>query len=350
MRRIPPPRVWLACGAGAVLAALCLAAAGAIGLGASEDLVNRAANPKIEAYEQQLTRRLDAELSRYLGRNQFVLSVKVIWNPAVMPAVQNPASSPEKQKLPGFPIFVLAPDGSQAEDSTPPITRLTVRVLLDNTLPDYYERFVRQMVPIVAGFDSRRGDEVIVVKEAFPKGSKEQQPPTLPEKDLMEKARPAVPALPGAVAPVARARSEKLDWVAGYSRWLPVSGYLFSRSHGSRLVTIRATPLPGARTYSSNVELIRQLKPEEVKGYPAGTVIAMETWAIGADYIRGAPGPIFFMKKEPPGYDPQGRDWRYAMTRSDLSVLAEGKDGQVSECRTCHLKVKAQDCVYGIDR
>ena len=350
MRRIPTPGAWLAGAAGAALAAVCLAAAGAPALGPSQDLMNRASNPKFEAYEEQLTRRIDAELSRYLGRNQYVLSVKAIFNPALVPAVQNPAQAPDTQKLPGFPVYVLAPEARQADSSTPPVTRLTVQVLLDDSLPDYYERFVRQVVPIVAGFDSRRGDEVIVVKEAFPKAKEEKQPPMLPEKELMEKAQPPAPVMSGALAPTVRAGGGKLAWGAGYGRWLPVTGYLFSLSHGSRLATIRVTPLPAARTYGRNVQELRNFRPAEVKAYPAGTEIAMETWAIGADFSRAAPGPIFFMKKEPAGYDPAGNDWRYAMTQPDLSALAEGKSGPVTECRACHLKAKDRDCVYASDR
>jgi tetratricopeptide (TPR) repeat protein len=196
-RRAQPPRgAWLAFGAGVALAAVGLAAAGAFGQGASEDLMNRVSNPKIQAYEEQLTQRINAELARYIGKNQYALSVKIIWNPDVVPVVQNPALSQDKQKLPGFPIFVRSPDSPQVEDSTPSFTRLTVRVLLDETLPEYYERFVRKLVPIVARFDSQRGDQVIVVKETFPFLNKEQQPPTLPEKELLDKVGAPAPVQP----------------------------------------------------------------------------------------------------------------------------------------------------------
>jgi tetratricopeptide (TPR) repeat protein len=180
---------------------MCLLAGGAFGQASSEDLMNRVSNPKIQAYEEQLTQRINSELSRYVGKNQYALSVKVIWNPDIVPIVQNPALSQDKQKLPGFPIFVRAPDSPQVEDSTPSFTRLTVRVLLDETLPEYYERFVRKIVPIVARFDSQRGDQVIVVKETFPFLNKEQQPPTLPEKELLDKAGMPAPAQPAPAPP-----------------------------------------------------------------------------------------------------------------------------------------------------
>jgi len=193
-----PRAAGLAFCAGAALASLLLLATQAPGQRASEELLNRVSNPKLQAYEEQLTGRINAELARYVGKNQYVLSVKVIWNAEIVPVVQNPALSQDKQKLPGFPIFVRAPDSPQVEDSTPPFSRLTVRVLLDETLPEYYERFVRKLIPIVARFDSQRGDQVVVVKETFPFLNKDQLPPTLPEKELMDKL-----GQPGAAAAAA---------------------------------------------------------------------------------------------------------------------------------------------------
>ncbi|HUJ74254.1 MAG TPA: hypothetical protein VL359_05315 [bacterium] len=176
-----------------LLGALALAGAAwpVRALAQSQDLLNTVSNTKLQAFEERITQRLSNELARYVSRNQFVLSVKVIWNPDVLPATQGPAESPDKEKLPGFPIFVRAPNAPEADKSTPPYTRLTVRVLLDETLPEYYERFVRKLIPIVAGFDAARGDQVVVVKETFPFLNKNEQPPTLPEGELMKNLGPA---------------------------------------------------------------------------------------------------------------------------------------------------------------
>lgn len=165
-----------------------------------------------------------------------------------------------------------------------------------------------------------------------------------------QSARSTAPAAAPAAAPAPQDASMSLDWGAAYAQWLPVTGYLVSLSHGSRLVRIRATPMPAAKIYVRNAEQLRHLNPQGVKAYSVGTLIAMASWDLGADYRRGTSGPIFFMKKEPPGYDPPGGDWRYGMTRTDLSVLAEGKDGRAAGCRTCHLYAKAQDFVYASDR
>ncbi len=151
------------------------------------------------AFEDKLTRQINTELARYISRNQYVLTMKVIWNQEVVPTVQDPALSPDKQKLPGFPIFVRAPDAPAVDDTAPPYTRLNVKVLLDETLPEYYERFVRKLIPIVARFDAARGDQVVVTKETFPYLKPDEQPSTLPEKDLMNQLGEPPPLPPGAV-------------------------------------------------------------------------------------------------------------------------------------------------------
>ena len=173
-----------------------------------DNLLNRIGNERMQGFEDKLTQRINSELARYLARGQYVLSVKVIWNQDVIPVTQDQALAPDKQKLPGFPIFVRAPDTPAVDEATPPYTRLNVKVLLDETLPEYYERFVRKLIPLVARFDPVRGDQVVVVKETFPVLAKEQPPPTLPENELMTQLgeqQAAVPqppfgAVPGAVA------------------------------------------------------------------------------------------------------------------------------------------------------
>jgi tetratricopeptide (TPR) repeat protein len=197
--------------AGGVLTSLAAAGlAGLTGVGTAvmphpvaaqgENLINRISNERMNAFEEKLTQDLSSAISRYISKRQFVLAVKVIWNPEVVPIIENPKQSPEQQKLPGFPIFVRAPDSPAAEQGTPPFVRLEVKVLIDETLPEYYERFVRKIVPIVARMDFNRGDQVVVLKETFPVLPKgEEQPPTLSEKDLMQQLGETPP--PGQLPP-----------------------------------------------------------------------------------------------------------------------------------------------------
>jgi tetratricopeptide (TPR) repeat protein len=190
--------------AGLVTAGVCAAswlAAPAGALAQGSNLVTTINNDKMTAFEDRLTKQINTELARYVPKNQYVLTVKVVFNQEVVPTVQDPALSADKQKLPGFPIFVRAPDSPAVDESTPAYTRLNVKVLLDETLPEYYERFVRKLIPIVARFDAARGDQVIVSKETFPYLKQDEQPPTLPEKQLMDQLGQQAPLPPGAVAP-----------------------------------------------------------------------------------------------------------------------------------------------------
>jgi hypothetical protein len=159
--------------------------------------------------------------------------------------------------------------------------------------------------------------------------------------------QPEVPAAPA--LPAEGEGGEKLSWGTDFAEWFQVTGYILSRSHGYRLAEIRVTPRPAAQIHVFNGQLVRH-KKEGFQGYPVGTVLVMRTWEVGPEFKRGAPGPLFFMRKEAPGYDPEGGDWRYAMTRADLAVLAEGKEGRVTACRTCHLAVRARDYVPATDR
>lgn len=172
-----------------------------IAWGQSENLLDRISNKRMQAFEEQLTGHINGALGRYVTNRQYVLSVKIIWNQNVIPAVDNPELAPTRQKLPGLPIFVRAPDAPEMDESAPPFVRMVVQVLLDETLPEYYERFVRKLIPIVARFDARRGDQVVVLKETFPALPEEEQPPTLPEKELMEQLGEQTPEQPPSLGP-----------------------------------------------------------------------------------------------------------------------------------------------------
>jgi hypothetical protein len=184
------------------LAALAVVMGSAVqAFGQTESLIDRITNERMRNFEERLTRSISGALNRYVSRSQYVLSVKVIWNRDVIPAVRAPGLAPDRQKLPGFPIFVTAPGAQTGDDSTPPFVRMVVKVLVDETLPEYYERFIRKIVPIVARFDSARGDQVLVLKETFPVKEREAPPLTLPEKELMETLGTPLP--PGQLPPQA---------------------------------------------------------------------------------------------------------------------------------------------------
>ena len=208
----PPPPIIPNAALRALLAALLTLAALAAGIAWSggsrafaqqENLLERISNERMIAFEQRVEADLNQELRRFLSPGQYVLSVRVIWDRNVIPPVEGPGLTPDKQKLPGFPIFVRQP-GAPVDDKTPPFTRLVVKILIDETLPDYYERFLRKIVPIVARFIPERGDQLVVLKETFPEAQKAGLSPPLSEQDLMgrlpEPAPSAAPPRPGAPA------------------------------------------------------------------------------------------------------------------------------------------------------
>ena len=173
----------------------------ALAWGQAENLLDRINSKRMAAFEEQLTANISAAIARYVSPSQFVLSVKVIFNRDIIPAIQAPGLGPARQKLPGFPIFVSPPGRSSEEDTAPPFVRLVVKVLLDETLPEYYERFLRKIVPIVARFDPPRGDQVIILKETFPVKPQEAPPPTLPEKELLQQLGETPPQLRSQLPP-----------------------------------------------------------------------------------------------------------------------------------------------------
>jgi hypothetical protein len=66
--------------------------------------------------------------------------------------------------------------------------------------------------------------------------------------------------------------------------------------------------------------------------------------------MPGAAGPLFVMKKEAPGYDPAGNDWRYAFAQPDLQLIGDGTSGPVAACKSCHANAKTRDYVMAADR
>jgi tetratricopeptide (TPR) repeat protein len=177
----------------------------------TENLLDRISNQRMRDFEERLTNNINGALNRYVSHSQYVLSVKVIWNRDIIPVAQTPGISPTKQKLPGFPIFVNAPGAATGDESAPPFVRMLVKVLIDETLPEYYERFIRKIVPVVARFDAARGDQVVVLKETFPVKNKEEDapPPTIPEQELMRQLGQTPQALPP--KPALRPRADPMQ-------------------------------------------------------------------------------------------------------------------------------------------
>jgi hypothetical protein len=148
----------------------------------------------------------------------------------------------------------------------------------------------------------------------------------------------------------AQSSGEKLTWGADYSKWKLASGFVISPSHGSRYFRVYGNTREAANLYRFNGERLRYRDGEGTAKFPVGTVLAMETFDITADNKAGKKGPVFFMRKEAPGFDDAGGDWRYGMMNTEGAALVDGKDGHATECRKCHAQASARDFVFAKDR
>ncbi|MEE8433251.1 MAG: tetratricopeptide repeat protein [bacterium] len=149
-------------------------------------------NQRIASFERKMTRDIDAALSKYLSPAQYVLAVNVVWDPGRPTVAGEKTITQEQHKLPGFPIFINSQQCRIATGSTSATVRMEVEALIDESLPNYYERFFRKIIPIIARMDFERGDKLTVQKENFPVLAKFRQMPVLPEEDLMKKAKKAL--------------------------------------------------------------------------------------------------------------------------------------------------------------
>jgi len=122
-----------------------------------------------------------------------------------------------------------------------------------------------------------------------------------------------------------------------------------SLDHGNRLVVSYVHPKSSARIYRRNAQRALSNKKTGYRDYPVGTVIVEASWDRTLAGAKDGVGLLFFMKKEKSDTDPSGGIWRYGYTRSDLSVLGEGRGGKVGYCAQCHPAAKGRDHVFTRD-
>ena len=74
-----------------------------------------------------------------------------------------------------------------------------------------------------------------------------------------------------------------------------------SRAHGDRWVEVYVHPAAAADAYLAGREM------------PVGSVVVKTSWQDAGGKPSQIPGPIFVMRKEPPGTNPALEDWWYAI-------------------------------------
>ncbi len=116
---------------------------------------------------------------------------------------------------------------------------------------------------------------------------------------------------------------------AVYQTWrrYNVTPYL-SATHGELYVNNYANPQ--AKAYG---------KAENAGTLPEGSVLAKDSFEV-SDRGDVLTGPLSLMEKMPPGFNPEGRDWRYTMIMPD-GILFGTTKGERSErvefCMECHI-------------
>ncbi len=76
--------------------------------------------------------------------------------------------------------------------------------------------------------------------------------------------------------------------------------------------------------------------------FPVGAIIVKEKLG-DQQAVTG----IGAMQKMPPGYDPEGGDWRYIYTEASATPGQDKvEQGRLEKCRTCHMRAKERDHVY----
>ncbi len=88
---------------------------------------------------------------------------------------------------------------------------------------------------------------------------------------------------------------------------------------------------------------------EQADPLPAGSVIAKDSFSVGADG-KATLGPLFLMEKMAAGFNEASGDWKYTMIMPDGSAFGTtggAGDASVQFCNECHaLVAEDQDYLY----
>ena len=140
-----------------------------------QDATSKGLTLRTAAFEQSLKIDIDQLLSRYLSQERFNVSVIIDWDKKLLQEVQ----------LKNLPLDSDVPQNNNLseeegeEEISESVKRnhelkealksIKVSVLLDNTLPETQEQFVKKLIPAQEFFISDRGDTVTVERTSFPK-------------------------------------------------------------------------------------------------------------------------------------------------------------------------------------
>ena len=138
-----------------------------------QDATSKRLSLKTAAFEQSLKIDIDQLLSRYLSPERFNVSVIINWDQKLLQEVQ----------LKNLPLEDDASKTETSNDDEDDVSETTKRnhelkealksvqisVLLDNTLPETQEQFLKKLIPAQEFYLADRGDTVTVERTSFPK-------------------------------------------------------------------------------------------------------------------------------------------------------------------------------------
>ena len=137
-----------------------------------QDATSKRLSLKTAAFEQSLKLDLDQLLSRYLSPERFNVSVIINWDQKLLQEVQ----------LKNLPLEADVTKDDTSDDDTDlsestkrnhelkeALKSVQVSVLLDNTLPETQEQFLKKLIPAQEFYLADRGDTVTVERTSFPK-------------------------------------------------------------------------------------------------------------------------------------------------------------------------------------
>jgi len=139
-----------------------------------QDATSKGLTLRTAAFEQSLKLDIDQLLSRYLSQERFNVSVIIDWDKKLLQEVQLknlPLDSDvsQNQNLTEESDEDIPESVKRNHELKEALKSIQVSVLLDNTLPETQEQFVRKLIPAQEFFINDRGDKVTVERTSFPK-------------------------------------------------------------------------------------------------------------------------------------------------------------------------------------
>ena len=136
-----------------------------------QDATSKNLTLKTAAFEQSLKLNIDKLMARYLSPERFNVSVIIDWDKKLLQEVQLKNlpldSDAVNEEVEGD--SAISESTKRNHELKEALKTVQVSVLLDNTLPETQEQFVKKLIPAQEFFTADRGDTVLVERTSFPK-------------------------------------------------------------------------------------------------------------------------------------------------------------------------------------